>query len=385
MSHKRQQAWAYLSQVAEPPNYLLSQLLTAEGIDPVELALRIRDRRNLPEPLLSATETRASAVNPQQMLADGAAADARLITADDPDWPGDLLADAFARIDTSRDNAVPPIALWVSGRGDLAALTERAITIVGTRAASRYGDSIAREFGADLAATGYTVVSGGALGIDAAAHQGALSAGGATIAVAAHGPGVVYPQANGPMFEKIRARGVVVSEYAPGQRPHRHRFLTRNRLAAAFGQATVLVEAGFRSGALSTVSWAEAMNRPVAAVPGPVTSRMSVAGHERIREQRAVLVASAGQVRELVETVGSVPEGEQLALEMTQSASESIAGQLSRSELRVFDALELRKAVRAEDVAPVAGLGIALTVHMLVALEQKGLVVREGNKWQRSG
>ena len=381
MRLSRQEAWCYLSQVAEPPNLQLVELL-AEGTDPVELALRIRDRRALPKELLGATAARAASANPGVSFAAAEAAGARLLTVDSPEWPTQLLGEAFTGIETTRDNALPPIALWAIGNGNLAQLLARSITIVGTRAASRYGLNCARELAAELAASGYTIVSGGALGIDTAAHEGALSAGGHSLAVAAHGPGVVYPKANEQLFHQLTGRGLIVSEYAPGQRPHRHRFLTRNRLAAAFGQVAVLVEAGYRSGALSTVSWAEAMNRPVAAVPGPVTSRMSVACHERIRENRAVLVGSADQVRELVETVGSVPDAEQLAIDLGE-VNESISAELSRSELRVFDAMIPGRANSSEDVAAEAGVTLGLAVHILVSLERMGLVLREGSMWRR--
>ena len=150
---------------------------------------------------------------------------------------------------------------------------------------------------------GATVVSGAAIGIDGAAHRGALAVDGATVAVLACGVDRVYPAAHATLLERIAATGLVVSEYPPGSVPARHRFLVRNRLIAALGAGTVVVEAALRSGAQRTAADTEALGRLVMAVPGPVTSGPSAGCHQLIRDG-ALLVTSADDVLEAVGRLG---------------------------------------------------------------------------------
>jgi DNA processing protein len=173
------------------------------------------------------------------------------------------------------------------------------VAMVGARAATNYGTTVAYEIAADLAAEGVVVVSGGAFGIDAAAHRGALAAQGVTIAVLANGIDQVYPVGNTSLLHAVMATGVVMTELPPGMHPTRQGFLARNRLIAALGGATLVVEAAARSGSASTVTRALELGRDVMAVPGPVTSMMSVGTHELIRDG-ATLVTSADDVRELL-------------------------------------------------------------------------------------
>lgn len=173
------------------------------------------------------------------------------------------------------------------------------VAMVGARAATNYGTTVAYEIAADLAADGVVVVSGGAFGIDTAAHRGALAAQGVTIAVLANGIDQVYPVGNASLLHAVMATGVVMTELPPGMHPTRQGFLARNRLIAALGGATVVVEAAARSGSASTVTRALELGRDVMAVPGPVTSMMSVGTHELIRDG-ATLVTSADDVRELL-------------------------------------------------------------------------------------
>ena len=137
----------------------------------------------------------------------------------------------------ARGDLAPPIALWVRGPGALDELCDQAAAIVGARAATGYGPHMAGEFGAGLAAAGFTVVSGAAIGVDGAAHRGALAAGGPTVAVLACGIDRSYPAAHEALLDRIAATGVVVSEYPPGSVPARHRFLVRNRLIAGLAAA----------------------------------------------------------------------------------------------------------------------------------------------------
>jgi DNA processing protein len=215
---------------------------------------------------------------------------ARLVVPEDDEWPH-LAVHALVRAvaeesqeprhQSDRTRAlVPPLALWVRGEARLDELLDRAVAIVGSRASTAYGEHVAGEFAYQLAERDWTVISGGAYGIDAAAHRGALAADGPTVAVLACGVDRPYPSGNGPLLARIAdGRGLLVSEFPPGAAAHGHRFLVRNRLIAAFSRGTVVVEAAARSGATATAHRARTLGRPVMAVPGPVTSAMSVGCH----------------------------------------------------------------------------------------------------------
>lgn len=168
--------------------------------------------------------------------------------------------------------------------------------MVGARAATAYGKHVATCIAADLAGRGWAIVSGGAYGIDAAAHHGALTAGGVTIAVLACGPDVSYPRAHAGLLEGIAASGAVISECPPGCTPSRRRFLARNRIIAALARGTVIVEAAERSGALATARHASDLTRPLMAIPGPGTSMTSAGCDALIRDQRAACVTTAAEI-----------------------------------------------------------------------------------------
>jgi DNA processing protein len=212
-------------------------------------------------------------------------ADLRAITPDSPEWP--------TQLDDLPDR---PERLWLRGPGDLADLTARAVAMVGSRAATSYGTHIAAELAYDLARHGVTIISGGAFGIDAAAHRAALSADTATVLVAAHGLDRTYPAGHAALFEQIARTGLIVSEHPPGTAPTRSRLVHRNRIIAALAQATVVVEAAARSGALSTAAQACALHHPVRAVPGPITSATSVGCHTLLRDRHAALATSAADI-----------------------------------------------------------------------------------------
>src|SRR5699024_86003 len=203
-------------------------------------------------------------------------------------------------------SAAPPLALY--RRGDTWPVDTRgAVSIVGSRAATPYGVRIAGEMAAAAAACGTVVVSGAAFGIDVAAHRGALAAqdlagstSGTTVAILACGIDRSYPSAHRAVLDAAAAAGAVVSEYPPGSVPARHRFLVRNRLIAAMSGVTVVVEAGRRSGSLNTATTAANLGRTVTAVPGPVTSAMSVGCHDLIRDHRAEIVTDFDDVAGLL-------------------------------------------------------------------------------------
>ena len=194
-----------------------------------------------------------------------------------------------------------PRQLWVSGMADVRLLALRSVGIVGARNATSYGLDVAGRLAAELTASGWTVVSGAAFGIDSAAHRGALAAGGPTVAVTAGGVDVPQPRAHTALFARISESGAVCSEAAPGTTPQPYSFLRRNRLIAALTRATVVVEAAARSGALNTAEWAETLGRPVLALPGSVTSPMSVGTHRLIRGGAARLVTDVADILSILE------------------------------------------------------------------------------------
>lgn len=369
-------AWAYLNRVFEGPHPLVHEVIDELGVR--ETATRISSRAHLPEAILKATESRHADNRSEADLAAAAEAGFRLIHPGHLEWPGAEL-ECFAALDSSDRADAPPIALWVRGQ-ELPSLLHDAVAFVGTRAATRYGQEVATTLARECVAAGATIISGGALGIDAAAHKAALVNKGRTIAVLACGPGVSYPAAHQGLFERISLDGAVISEYPPGTPPARYRFLTRNRLVAVLSQATVLVEAGWRSGARNTANWALRLNKPLAAVPGPITSAASSGCHDLIRNNQAVLVTSAENIQALYQRVGSVDEDGQLELDWAKTTVQG----LSRNELAVYDALPQAGAVSVRDIATAAGFTVALSTHLLLDLAQRGVVHRADGGWSRN-
>jgi DNA processing protein len=288
----------------------------------------------------------------------------RFIVPGDSEWPARL--DDLRHCGPVQRRGGLPIGLWVRGRHDLAQVSQRSVAIVGSRAATAYGASVAADLAADLAAGGIAVVSGGAYGIDAAAHRGALAAGGCTIAVLACGADVAYPRGNEGLLDEIARTGLVVSELPPGENPTRVRFLARNRLIAAMSSGVVVVEAALRSGARNTASWSSECGRPVMAVPGPVYSAQSAAPHLMIRHGQATLVGSASEVRELI-----APMGEALVSHRQGETRETDL--LSELGLAVFEALATRSWRSVGEVAARAHVSVPECLAELTALEQSGL------------
>jgi DNA processing protein len=221
--------------------------------------------------------------------------DLQLLTPEDIDWPGEL----------QQLSASAPIALWLKGDPNrLSVPLPGRVTIVGARAATAYGSQVATELASELASQGRVILSGGAYGIDGAAHRAAtVSYPGSTVAVLASGLDRVYPAGHELLFERIeQSGGLLVSELPPGSGPTRWRFLQRNRILAALSGATVVVEAGHRSGSLNVAGQAHSLGRPVGAVPGPVTSAASAGCHRLIREGIASLVIDAQDVTDLLDS-----------------------------------------------------------------------------------
>ncbi|MGZ4539227.1 MAG: DNA-processing protein DprA [Blastococcus sp.] len=380
---RRARVW--LSRAVEPG--VIDFWRFVEECGPVEAVRRIRSGL-APSRILRLVGPRAGQ---DETLADLRRAErcgARLVVPEDDEWPAyPLHALTVATADepdepkyqSKRTLApVPPLALWVRGPGRLDELADRSVAIVGSRASTAYGEHVAGEFGYQLAERGWTVVSGGAYGIDAAAHRGALAADGPTIAVLACGVDRVYPAGNGALLHRIAESGLIVSEWPPGAAPHQHRFLVRNRLIAGLTRGTVVVEAAARSGAVATANRARALRKAVMAVPGPVTSAMSVGCHELLRgegESAPRLVASAAHVLEVVGRLGA-----DLA-----EAPERPTGPrdgLSDVAVRVLDACPVRIGVNPERLARIAGCDVLDVLRVLPALELAELVQWTGTGWR---
>jgi DNA processing protein len=317
---------------------------------------------------------------PEQVLAFGESG-IRIVCPGDPEWPGQLA-------DLGDDQ---PYALWLRGSADLRFSCLRSVAIVGSRAATAYGSYVAAEFAASVAARGLAVVSGGAFGVDAAAHRGALAADGVTIAVLACGVDVPYPTAHAELFDAIAAQGVLVSEWPPDRRVSRLRFLIRNRMIAALATGTLVVEAGQRSGAVNTARYARDLRRRLMAVPGPVTSDLSAGCHQVIREWQGTLVTSAAEIIEHLSPVGEPVTGGPPAAEpgtVVQLASRRQAPPalprdlLDLESARVLDAMPRRGGMGTVRVAQRAGLAPATTATLLGQLATGGFVERCDDGWR---
>lgn len=298
-------------------------------------------------PRLSQVDTRAD-------LDRGLASGMRLLTPEDPRWP--------AALNDLGPHA--PLLLWL--RGDPALLTEPGLAIVGARACTGYGSHVTAELASTASSAGVTVVSGAAYGIDAVAHRAALAAGTPTVAVLAGGVDRPYPSAHKGLLDRIADQGVVCSELVPGSAPTRWRFLQRNRIIAALTRATLVTEAGLRSGSLNTAGHAAELGRALGAVPGPITSAASAGCHRLLREYGASLVSSAAELEELLGVNSDT------AL-FNDAGDESRAPALHR---RVVDALPLRGSRGATEVARRAGLSVEETRGALAELELLSSVVR---------
>lgn len=299
---------------------------------------------------------------------------ARIVTPLDDEWPASL-AD-LAKISRGNErpdrDTYPPLSLWVRGPWPLAEALRRSVAVVGARAATGYGQHVATELGYGLANRGWTVVSGGAYGIDAGAHRGALAAGGVTVAVLACGVDRAYPAGNASLFERITESGLLVSEWPPGAEPHRHRFLIRNRVIAAATAGTVVVEAAARSGAIQTLRRAIELGRIAMAVPGPVTSAMSVGTHEVLRHEGTRLVTGWAQVLEEVGSIGA-------DLAPPPRGPERPRDRLDATSAQVLDALPRRRLARPEEIAATAGVPLATALSALGLLTAAGFVLsRDG-------
>ena len=350
-------AW---SRVAEPGDKVANRLIQAHG--PVA-ALRLA--ASGAEQSLQRFLPRLEVLDVERDLEVGAKFAARVVCPGDPEWPHGL-----------DDLSAPPYCLWIRGPVDLASAAQRSAAVVGARSATTYGEMVATEMAAGLGERRFTIISGAAFGIDAAAHRGALATGATTIAVLAGGVERPYPSSHAALIARIVEVGAVISEVAPGSAPTKTRFLQRNRMIATMGRGTVVVEAGLRSGSLNTARTAAEHGRVVAAVPGPVTSMMSAGCHEAIRSGMAQLVTDAAEAAEAIGDYGS-----DLA---PQRRGPTYPGdELGEPEVRVLSALPVRKGVPVSRLAVSSGLSLTEVRSILGRLDLSSLAERHGEGWRR--
>ncbi|MET8779078.1 DNA-processing protein DprA [Nocardia sp. NPDC004654] len=286
IAEERRLAWAMLARAALTIGSTVAELLADLDWDPEQVAARLTET---PHTFGVPAELADRAA---QDLERAAAVGARLLTRDEPEWP----TARFARLGAPQVSGRAPIALWLRGPGRLDAFAGHAVAVVGARVATDYGKRVADDIAGSFAERGWTVVSGGAFGIDAFAHRAALVRSARTVSVTATGIDRFYPTGNRRLLEQITAEGLMVSEYPPQTPATRERLLQRNRITVALSRAVVIVEGGRVGGTTNTARWARELARPVFAVPGPVTSAASAGPHALIRDGHARLITDAAQV-----------------------------------------------------------------------------------------
>jgi DNA processing protein len=356
-------ARAVLLRVSEPGDRAMAELVAQHG------ALETLDRIRSAHPPEAAHRwlPRLAGADGCRDLTAAAAAGAALVVPADSDWPRE-------RLDALR---VPPVGLYVKGPHWLRVALARSVSVVGSRASTAYGEHVAAELAADLAAQGWTVVSGGAYGIDGAAHRAALAVGGLTVAVLANGVDRTYPQGHAALLSRVGEAGLVVSELSPGEHPTRTRFIERNRLIAAMTLGTVAVEMALRSGASTTVERAHGLGRMHMAVPGPVTSPMSAGCHHWIATKNATLVTCAADVLALVAPLGEVPDP-------PSSGPTRPTDVLDAESLRLWEALPTHGPRPVSELAAAAGIAARDLGSRLQTLVRHGLARTDGVAAERA-
>lgn len=356
---------AFLARVIEPGDEVCGRWLRAVGA--AEAVRRLvaggEQPRGVTDKRWAGLRARAERADPERDLAVAREAGTRFVCPGDPEWP--------AQLDDLGDTR--PIGLWVRGRPSLRIWVLRSVAVVGARACTEYGAHMAATLAAEPAERGWVVVSGGAYGVDGAAHRGALGAGGATVAVLACGVDRPYPRGHTELITRIAEQGLVVGELPPGDHPTPSRFILRNRVIAALTRGTVVVEAAYRSGALVTARAAQRLGRFAMGVPGPVTSGLSAGVHELLRGE-AVLVTDAADVAELVGDIGELAPDRRGPV-LPRDLLDPGAG-------RVLAALPARGLAGAEDIARGAGTTTDDAVGRLYELRSLGFVERHGDGWK---
>ncbi|BCL27397.1 DNA-processing protein DprA [Streptomyces aurantiacus] len=354
-----------LARVVEPGDEVCGRWLRETGAAEVVRRL-VAGRQQLPgvtDTRWAGLRARAERADPERDLAQARDSGTRFLCPGDTEWPAQLDDLGDAR----------PVGLWVRGLPSLRIWALRSVAVVGARACTEYGAHMASALGAGLAERGWVVVSGGAYGVDGAAHRGALGAGGATVAVLACGVDRPYPRGHTQLITRIAEQGLVVGELPPGDHPTPSRFILRNRVIAALTRGTVVVEAAYRSGALVTARAAQRLGRFTIGVPGPASSSLSAGVHELLRGE-AVLVTDAAEVAELVGDMGELAparHGPVLPRDLLDPAA-----------ARVLAALPAREPALRREIARDAGTTEDDAVARLYELRSLGFVERHGDGWK---
>ncbi|WP_033313140.1 DNA-processing protein DprA [Streptomyces iakyrus] len=365
----------------EPNGELLARVLLTRAIEPgdetggrwvrelgvAEVARRLGEG-GAPLPGASGTRwsglvARAQAARPRRDLEAARDAGVRFVSPGDAEWPGQLDDLGDAR----------PLGLWVRGRPSLRMWALRSVAVVGARACTEYGAHMAATLAAGLAEQGWVVVSGGAYGVDGAAHRGALGAGGATVAVLACGVDRPYPRGHTRLISRIAEQGLVIGELPPGDHPTPSRFILRNRVIAALTRGTVVVEAAHRSGSLVTARAAQRLGRHTMGVPGPATSGLSAGVHDLLRGE-AALVTDVADVVEMVGDIGELApdrRGPVLPRDLLEPATR-----------QVLAALPGRGTARPDEIARSAQTAQDDAIARLYELRALGYVERHGDGWK---
>ncbi|MEV3971955.1 DNA-processing protein DprA [Streptomyces sp. NPDC050698] len=354
-----------LTRVIEPGDETGGRWVREFGVRGVVRRLR-EDRAALPG--VSAKRwaglvARAEAARPGRDLEVARDAGVRFVSPAGAEWPGQLDDLGDAR----------PLGLWVRGRPSLRMWALRSVALVGARACTEYGAHMAATLAAGLAEQGWVVVSGGAYGVDGAAHRGALGAGGATVAVLACGVDRPYPRGHTRLIGRIAEQGLVIGELPPGEHPTPSRFILRNRVIAALTRGTVVVEAAHRSGSLVTARAAQRLRRHTMGVPGPATSGLSAGVHDLLRGE-ASLVTDVADVVELVGDIGELApdrRGPVLPRDLLEPAAR-----------QVLAALPGRGAARPDEIARSAQTAQDDAIARLYELRALGYVERHGDGWK---
>lgn len=339
--------------MVEPGDRVAGELLNTLG--PLQALEAFQKRTDLGEEVGNAYirwEPRYSNGIAAEKIAAAQKHDLKLLVPTDDLWP-DQLRDLGNH---------QPLLIWYRGHAANLEKLNHSIGIVGSRNASPYGQRVTTDLVGQVVAQEASVISGGALGIDAIAHKATLRLGGNTAAFMAGALDCPYPVGNLSLFEEISHNGLLLSEMTPGSRPTRWRFLQRNRLIAALSQATVVTEAGWRSGSINTVNHALELGRPVFAIPGPINSPASAGCNRLIRDLQASMLLD----------VADLP----LELGWRENSATELAG-LGSLELRAFDALESRFQ-SSEELLKATGLslselGIALGSLKLLGKAELGV------------
>lgn len=371
----QREALLALSLLCEPGNRLVSTELTRrDATDTLQWLLADRAA-----PASIVARERLAGRSPADLVAEVLAAAhdcrARPITPLDDEWPSRVV-DLAELFDETDHYTGPPLCLWARGPANLAEAVTRSVSIVGARTCTAYGRYAATELAYGLADRDWTVLSGGAYGIDAAAHRGALAAGGPTVCVLAGGIDHVYPSAHDRLFAQIADTGLLISEWPPGASPRRYRFLVRNRVVAALTLGTVVVEAGVRSGARYTARMAAELDRPVMVVPGPITSPASAGVHQLARGPAPVrLVTRAG---EIIEDLGPFGTDADLAHRSPSRPRD----RLSPDAVRILDSAPRRSAALPDRIAAQAGVPVEEARRILPGLAAQGFLEDHGGRYR---